>query len=84
MFSTPEENDLNTMGSDTDMLDIFTTENAVAFLTLTALEIVLGIDNVIFIAILAEKLPQQQRDLARKLGLGLAVISRVLLLLGLA
>ncbi|MDX1968329.1 MAG: TerC family protein [Planctomycetaceae bacterium] len=63
------------------MLDLFTPENAIAFLTLTSLEIVLGIDNVIFIAILAAKLPVEQRDRARQLGLGLAVISRVALLL---
>ncbi len=63
------------------MLDLFTPENAVAFLTLTSLEIVLGIDNVIFIAILAAKLPVEQRDRARQIGLGLAVISRVALLL---
>lgn len=63
------------------MLDLFTTENAIAFLTLTSLEIVLGIDNIIFIAILAGKLPPEQRDRARQIGLGLAVISRVALLL---
>lgn len=61
---------------------LLTTENLVALLTLTSLEIVLGIDNVIFIAILAGKLPEKQRDFARKLGLGLAVISRIALLLG--
>lgn len=64
------------------MADIFTTENLVAFLTLTSLEIVLGIDNIIFIAILAGKLPENQRDKARTIGLLFAVISRVLLLLG--
>ncbi len=61
---------------------LFTTENIVAFFTLTSLEIVLGIDNVIFIAILAGKLPTAQRDTARRLGLGIAVVSRILLLLG--
>lgn len=64
------------------MADFFTTENLIAFLTLTSLEIVLGIDNIIFIAILAGKLPEQQRDRARTTGLLFAVISRVLLLLG--
>jgi predicted tellurium resistance membrane protein TerC len=65
-------------------MDLFTTENLVAFLTLAALEIVLGIDNVIFIAILASKLPDHQQDRARQLGIGLAVGSRVLLLLGIS
>lgn len=66
------------------MLNILTAENIVAFLTLTSLEIVLGIDNIIFIAILAGKLPAQQRDMARKLGLGVAVLSRILLLMGIS
>jgi predicted tellurium resistance membrane protein TerC len=56
----------------------------VALLTLTALEIVLGIDNVIFISILAGKLPAHQQDLARRGGLGLALVSRVLLLFSLS
>lgn len=64
------------------MESLLTTETAIAFLTLTSLEIVLGIDNVIFIAILAGRLPEHQRDFARKLGLGIAVVSRILLLLG--
>src|SRR5690606_14295283 len=51
--------------------------------TLTALEIVLGIDNVIFISILAGKLPQHQQAKARKLGLSLALVTRILLLLSL-
>jgi predicted tellurium resistance membrane protein TerC len=53
----------------------------VSLLTLTALEIVLGIDNVIFISILAGKLPVAQQDKARKLGLLLAFVTRVMLLL---
>jgi predicted tellurium resistance membrane protein TerC len=56
----------------------------VAFLTLTALEIVLGIDNIIFISILVGRLPAEQRDLARRLGLGLAMGTRILLLMSLA
>jgi predicted tellurium resistance membrane protein TerC len=51
-----------------------------ALLTLTALEIVLGVDNVIFISILANKLPPEQRDRARVVGLGAALVMRVLLL----
>jgi predicted tellurium resistance membrane protein TerC len=53
-----------------------------ALATLTALEIVLGIDNIVFIAILTARLPQEQQPSARRLGLGLAMIMRILLLLG--
>ncbi len=56
----------------------------IAFATLTALEIVLGIDNIIFITILANRLPEAQRDNARRFGLMLAMVSRILLLLSLA
>jgi predicted tellurium resistance membrane protein TerC len=52
----------------------------IAFLTLTALELVLGIDNVIFISILVDKLPQARRSLARRLGLFLAMFMRIGLL----
>jgi predicted tellurium resistance membrane protein TerC len=55
-----------------------------ALLTLTALEIVLGIDNLIFIAITADRLPKHQQALARNLGLGLAVIMRLVLLASIA
>jgi predicted tellurium resistance membrane protein TerC len=53
----------------------------VALLTLTLLEIVLGIDNIVFISILAGKLPAAQQARARRLGLGAAMIMRILLLL---
>jgi predicted tellurium resistance membrane protein TerC len=56
----------------------------VGLLTLTALEIVLGIDNIIFITILAGKLPLEQQARARQVGLALALITRVLLLLSLS
>jgi predicted tellurium resistance membrane protein TerC len=56
----------------------------ISLATLTALEIVLGIDNVIFISILAGKLPKEEQAKARKLGLGLALITRILLLCSLA
>jgi predicted tellurium resistance membrane protein TerC len=52
----------------------------IAFFTLTALELVLGIDNIVFIAILAERLPPQQRNTARRIGLFLAMFMRVGLL----
>lgn len=67
------------------MLNLLTDPNAwAAFATLTALEIVLGVDNVIFISILAGKLPVEQRRRARRVGLAAALISRLLLLLTLA
>jgi predicted tellurium resistance membrane protein TerC len=56
-------------------------ETWVALITLTALEIVLGIDNIIFISILVGRLPHKQRNKARILGLGLAMITRIILLL---
>ncbi len=56
----------------------------VALLTLTLLEIVLGIDNIIFISILSGKLPMEQQVKARKTGLAAALVTRVLLLCGLA
>ena len=56
----------------------------IAFATLTALEIVLGVDNVVFISILAGKLPVEQRERARRWGLGLAMLMRILLLLSIS
>jgi predicted tellurium resistance membrane protein TerC len=56
----------------------------IGLLTLTVLEIILGIDNIVFISILAGKLPQAQQAKARQTGLGLALITRVALLCGLA
>jgi len=57
------------------------TSIAVSLLTLTALEIVLGIDNIVFISILSDKLPVDERPKARQLGLAVAMIMRILLLL---
>ena len=62
------------------MAEFFTASGLVSLLTLLVLEIVLGIDNVIFIAILTDKLPVSEQDKARKLGIGLAVVTRILLL----
>src|SRR5688572_12681864 len=64
--------------------ELFSTENLVAFLTLTALEVVLGIDNIVFISILSSKLPPDQRAKARQIGLALALIGRIALLLSLS
>ena len=64
------------------MVDLLTNPDAwVALLTLTALEIVLGIDNIVFIAILASRLPVEQQGLAYRLGLMGAMLTRVALLL---
>jgi predicted tellurium resistance membrane protein TerC len=56
----------------------------IPLLTLTAMEVVLGIDNIIFIALVAGRLPAGQQATARRLGLGLALISRLLLLCALS
>ena len=56
----------------------------ISLLTLTALEVVLGIDNIIFISILAGKLPESQQDKARKTGLFLALFTRILLLMSIS
>ena len=56
----------------------------IAFFTLTALELVLGIDNIIFISILVDRLPPREREKARRIGLFLAMFMRVGLLLGLS
>jgi len=67
------------------MFDWIADPNAwIALATLTALEIVLGIDNIIFISILVSRLPEERRNLARRLGLGFAMATRILLLLSLA
>jgi predicted tellurium resistance membrane protein TerC len=60
--------------------ELFSVENGIALVTLTALEIVLGIDNIVFIAILCGKLPENQRGKARQTGLALALITRIMLL----
>jgi predicted tellurium resistance membrane protein TerC len=63
-------------------MEIFTDPEAwISLITLTLLEIVLGIDNVIFISILSDKLPKEQQARGRRVGLGMAMITRILLLL---
>jgi predicted tellurium resistance membrane protein TerC len=62
---------------------IFNPEIWIALLTLTALEIVLGIDNIIFITVLAGRLPEEERNRGRVIGLAMAMITRILLLLSL-
>lgn len=64
--------------------DVTSPEVWIALVSLTLLEIVLGIDNVVFISILAGKLPLEQQAKARKVGLSLALITRIILLLGIS
>ena len=67
------------------MIELLTSPQAwIAFATLTALELVLGIDNIIFISILVDKLPKAQQEFARRLGLFMAMFMRIGLLLVLA
>ncbi len=62
-------------------MDWLTTDGLVALVALTTMEIILGIDNVVFITILTGRLPPAQRPLGRRLGLGFALGTRILLLL---
>ena len=64
------------------MESLFDPVNLLALFTLTLLEVVLGIDNVIFIAIITDTLAPERRNLARRLGLGLALVGRVVMVLG--
>lgn len=66
------------------MENIFTSQNLIALLTLTFLEIVLGVDNIVFISILAGKLPGEQANRARMIGLAAAMITRILLLISIS
>jgi predicted tellurium resistance membrane protein TerC len=69
------------MESGGDLLTIFSSSEVwLAFITLTTLEIVLGVDNIVFIAILAGRLPKEQRASARQIGLAVALGTRLLLL----
>ena len=62
-------------------MDFFSTENIVSLLTLTFLEIVLGIDNIVFISIVSGRLPASQQKKAQAIGIGLAFLGRIVLLL---
>jgi len=66
------------------MVELFTTESLIALLTLSALEIVLGIDNIVFISILVAKLPPAEQPRARRIGLLLAMGMRIALLLAIS
>jgi predicted tellurium resistance membrane protein TerC len=66
------------------LTDLLTVQNLIAFISLAALEIVLGIDNIVFIAIITSRLPQEMQSRMRRLGLAMAMGQRVLLLLAIS
>ena len=66
------------LASDTSL---WSSEALMALVALTAMEIVLGIDNIVFIAIITGRLPEEQRSMARRFGLALAMIMRIILLM---
>lgn len=68
------------VGTLVHMTELLAPESLMAFVALTALEIVLGVDNLVFIAILSGRLPPEQRAQARRLGLGMAAFGRIVLL----
>ena len=63
---------------------LWTLQNLIALLTLTGLEIVLGIDNIVFVVVVTNKLPEATRATARRLGIGLAMLTRIGLLLAIS
>ena len=63
---------------------LWTLENLIALITLAGLEIVLGIDNIVFVVVVTNKLPEASRDTARRLGIGLAMVTRIILLLAIS
>jgi predicted tellurium resistance membrane protein TerC len=71
-------------GGGDPITTLWSAKALIALVTLTVLEIVLGIDNIIFISVLADKLPKEQQGKARTIGLSLAMIMRILLLLSIS
>ncbi|MEM8669600.1 MAG: TerC family protein [Planctomycetota bacterium] len=65
----------------TENAELFSGESLLALLALTVMEIILGIDNIVFIAIVSGRLPPEKRSAARRIGLALAMVMRILLLL---
>lgn len=63
---------------------LMTLENLIALITLSGLEIVLGIDNIVFVVVVTNKLPEAARAAARRIGIGLAMFTRVALLLAIS
>jgi predicted tellurium resistance membrane protein TerC len=66
------------------MAEYFTIQSLVILVTLTVLEIVLGVDNIIFLAIVTQDVPEEKRDFVRKLGLTLALVGRIVMVLGIS
>lgn len=64
------------------MQELFTIQSLIALLTLTILEIVLGVDNIIFLAIVSAGVPREQQRFVRRLGLSLALLGRIVMVLG--
>jgi predicted tellurium resistance membrane protein TerC len=64
--------------------ELFSLNSLIALLTLTILEVVLGVDNVIFIAIVTQRLPEGDQQKARTIGLSLALVGRIVMVLGVA
>jgi predicted tellurium resistance membrane protein TerC len=82
LFSAPERMLVTAKITEANMLEgLWTLENLVALVTLAGLEIVLGIDNIVFVVVITNKLPEAVRATARRLGIGLAMITRLALLL---
>ncbi len=63
-------------------MELLTVQNLVALLTLTILEIVLGVDNIIFLTIVTQDVPVEKQPFVRRLGLGLALVGRIVMVLG--
>ncbi len=63
---------------------LMTLENLIALITLAGLEIVLGIDNIVFVVVVTNKLPEASRAMARRMGIGLAMFTRIALLLAIS
>jgi len=66
------------------MAELLTIQSLVALVTLTVLELVLGVDNIIFLAIVTENVPDEKKDFVRKLGLSLALVGRIVMVLGIS
>ncbi len=66
------------------MEQLFTPAAVISLFTLTVLELVLGVDNIIFLAIVTDSVPAEKRDFVRKFGLSLALIGRIVMVLGIA
>src|SRR5688572_2573354 len=80
MFDLESVNSFLAAGGGEAVTQLFSVKALIALVTLTLLEVVLGIDNIIFISVLSDRLPKEQQNKARTLGLVLAMVMRVILL----